>query len=160
METLLKSKTQDGGSSKSKTPMSTKWFQHFAEEDVEGTIEPVKNLRKMPGEIVPLSTPMEQAIVEKNPQETAGTRKHPAAKRTLSSERKTKQEKMKSIDATEDTSLVLTETKKGRVIMHGEEPILEEVVLDRKKFLQLFGHLDPFGVKSVFHVNLKKMKNA
>ena len=157
-ETLLKSRTQDGGSSKKLKSM--KGSQKPAEEDVEGTIEAPKKSKKVPSQIVPLSTPMDQTNVEKNTQETAGARKPQAAKRTLSPERKTKQKKLKSTDATEDTPLVLTATEKGRIITHGEEPSLEEAALDRKKFLQLFGHLYPFGVESVFHVNIKKMKSA
>lgn len=53
---------------------------------------------------------------------------------------------MKATNATNDTPLVLTATEKGIVIAHGEEPSMEEVVADRKKFVQLFGHLYPFGV--------------
>lgn len=66
---------------------------------------------------------------------------------------------MKPTDG-EDTPLVLTATEKGRVISHGEEPSLEEAALDRNFFIQLFGHLYPFGVESIFHVNIKKMKGA
>ena len=99
-------------------------------------------------------------IQQNNPQETTGARKPAVAKRTLSLERKTKQKKMKATDATDDTPLVLTATEKGRVIAHGEEPSLEEAAADRKKFMQLFGHLYPFGVEKVFHVNIKKMKIA
>ena len=157
-ETLLKSRTQDGGSSK-KTHKSMKGSQKPAEEDVKGTIEAAKKSRKITSEFVPF-THLDQTILEENPQETSGARKPQVAKRTLSPERKTKQKKMKSIDVAEDTPLVLTATEKRRVITHGEEPSLEEVALDRKKFLQLFGHLYPFGVESVFHVNIKKMKNA
>jgi len=67
---------------------------------------------------------------------------------------------MKATEVAEDTPLVLTAAEKGRVISHGEEPSLEEVALDRKKFLQLFGHIYPFGVESVFHVSIKQMTKA
>ena len=60
----------------------------------------------------------------------------------------------------EDTPLILTAAEKGRVISHGEEPNLEEAALDRKKFLQLFGHIYPFGAESIFRVNIKKMKST
>ena len=63
-------------------------------------------------------------------------------------------------DATDDTPMVLTATEKGRVIAHGEEPSLEEAAADRKKFVQLFGHLYPFGVEKVFHVHIRKMMSA
>ena len=56
---------------------------------------------------------------------------------------------MKATDATDDTPLVLIETEKGRVIAHDEEPNLEEATADRKKFVQLFGHLYPFGVEKL-----------
>ena len=67
---------------------------------------------------------------------------------------------MKAIDATYDTPLVLIATEKGKVIVHGEEPSLEEAAADCKKFVQLFGHLYPFGVEKVFKVKIKKMKSA
>ena len=117
-----------------------------------------KKSKKTPSDIVPF-TPTDQPIPEKNTQSTAGARKSQASKRASSPERKSKKQK-KAIDVAEDTPLVLTATEKGRVITHGEEPSLEEAALDRKKFLQLFGHLYPFGVESVFHVNIKKMKSA
>jgi hypothetical protein len=64
---------------------------------------------------------------------------------------------MKSKD--EETPLGLTATEKGRVITHGEEPSLEEAVQDRKKFIQLFGHIYPFGVEAVFQVNIKHTRS-
>lgn len=69
--------------------------------------------------VVPLSTP----IQHNNPQETACTKKPPTSKRILSPERKTKQIKTMATDAIYDTPLVLTATKKGKVIAHGEEPV-------------------------------------
>lgn len=55
---------------------------------------------------------------------------------------------------------MLTAAEKGRVIAQGEEPSLEEVAQDRKKFMQLFGHIFPFGAESIFYVNIKRMKPA
>ena len=143
-EGLFKPRTEDGGAKK------THKKHKLAKEDVGGASEAAKN------SLVINPTPIQRH----NPEKTAGARKPAAAKRTLSSERKTKQKKMKADDATDDTPLVLTAPEKGKVISHGEEPSLEEAAADRKKFVQLFGHLYPFGVEKVFQVNIKKTKSA
>ena len=151
-ETLLKSRTEEGGSKRKKQK------QKYTEEDVGGTSEPMMKKTFAP---VPLTTPINPTpLQQSNPRDSAGARKPPAAKRTASPERKTKKKKMKATDSTDDTPLVLTAAEKGRVIAHGEEPSLEEAAADRKKFVQLFGHLYPFGVEKVFQVHIKKMQSA
>ena len=143
--------THDGGSSRSRTPQSKKGSQKSADDDLRGTTETKPKKR---GEIVQFSTPMEADNIDR----LASTRNKAHGKRASSPERKTKPKKMKS--TVEDTSVVLTATEKGRVITHGEEPNLEEAAKDRKKFIQLFGHLYPFGVEAIFRVNIKKMTSA
>jgi len=149
-ETLLKSRTDDEGSKKKHKK------QKPAHQDLEGTREVVKKPKKSSGELVSSATPIGQS----HPQETPGARKPPTSKRTADEERKTKSKKAKAADASEETPLVLTATERGRVIAHGEEPSLEEAAADRKKFVQLFGHLYPFGIEKVFHVHIKKMLSA
>lgn len=56
--------------------------------------------------------------------------------------------------------MVLTALEKGRVISHGEEPSLEEVALDKMKFMHVLGHIFPFGRESIFYINIKKMKSV
>ena len=151
-ETVLKSRTQEGGSSRSRTPQSRKGSQKSADDDMRATTDTTNT--KKGGEIVQFSDAMEEDDIER-----PDNAKRPAsAKRASSPGRKTKPKKMKS--AEEETPLVLTATEKGRVISHGEEPSLEEAAKDRKKFIQLFGHLYPFGVEAVFRVNIKKMTSA
>jgi hypothetical protein len=155
-ETLLKSRTDDEGSKKKKHKK-----QKPGDQDVEGTREVAKKPKKASGELVPLATPTNATpIMQSHPQETSGARKPPASKRTTDEERRTKPKKAKAADASEETPLVLTATERGRVIAHGEEPSLEEGAADRKKFVQLFGHLYPFGIEKVFHVHIKKMLSA
>ena len=154
-ETMLKSRAEEGGS-KRKTHK-----QKSAEEDTGGTSEASKKSKKTPTEVVPMTTPLNPTpLQQSNPRETAGAKKPPASKRTGSPERKTKGKKMKATELADDTPLVLTATEKGRVIAPGEEPSLEEAAADRKKFVQLFGHLYPFGVEEVFQVHIKKMHSA
>lgn len=82
------------------------------------------------------------------------------SKRALSPEKKSKPKKQEAHVDLEDTPLVVMAAEKGRVIAQGEEPSLEEAAQDRKKFMQLFGHIFPFGADSIFHVNIKRMKSA
>lgn len=152
-EALVQSMAHDGGSSRSKTFKSMKESHKSAKEEVRGTTDAVKKPKNR-GDIVQFSTPMEEDNIDK----TAGAKRQLAGKRASSLERKTTPKKMKSTD--EDTPLVLPATEYDRVITHGEEPSLDEAALDCKKFIQLFGYLYPFGVESVFSVNIKKMISA
>ena len=142
-ETVLQSRTHDGGSSKPRKP--TKGPPKPGEGDARGTQEAVKKTTD-----IVASTQTED--------KTPPAKKQTATKGAASPHKKTKQTKAKARD--DETPLVLTATEKGRVITHGEEPSLEEAAQDRKKFIQLFGHLYPFGVEAVFHVNIKKMTGA
>jgi hypothetical protein len=120
-----------------------------------------KKSKKASGELVPLATPINATpIMQSHPQDTSGARKTAASKKTTDEEKKTKPKRAKAADALEGTPLVLTAAERGRVIAHGEEPSLEEAAADRKKFVQLFGHLYPFGIDKVFHVHIKKMLSA
>jgi hypothetical protein len=151
-ETLLNSKIDDG----SKKKASKK--QKPGEGDVSGTRETSKKGKKVYGDIVPVAATLNPSPIRRhNPEETEGARKPPAAKRTTEEPRKTKAKRMKATDDTDETPLVLTAAEKGRVIAQGAEPSLEEAAADRKKFVQLFGHLYPFGVEKVFHVHIKNM---
>ena len=154
-DSLFKSRTEEGGSKR-----KTHKKQKSAEEDAGGTSEGAKKSKKTT-EGVPMTTPINPVpLQQSNPRDNAAARKPPASKRTVSPERKSKQKKMKATNPINDTPLVLTAAEKGRVIAHGEEPSLEEAAADRKKFVQLFGHLFPFGVEKVFDVHIKKMKPA
>ena len=153
-ETLLASRN-DGGNKK------TQKKQRPGEESVGGARETSKKSKNVSGDIGPLARTLNPTpILENNPEETTGLRKPAATKRTTDEPRKTKAKRMKATDDTDETPLVLTAAEKGRVIAHGEEPSLEEAAADRKKFVQLFGHLYPFGVEKVFHVHIKKMMQA
>jgi len=154
-ENLLKSRIDDG--SKKKTSKK----QKPGDGDVAGTRETSKKGKKVSGDIVPVATTLNVSpIRQHNPEETAGARKPPVTKRTTDEPRKTKAKRMKATDDTEETPLVLTAAEKGRVIAQGAEPSLEEAAADRKKFVQLFGHLYPFGVEKVFYVHIKNMMQA
>ena len=154
-ETLLKARNDDGGRTKPQRK------QNPNEGDVGGTSDPVEKLKKKPAEVVPRDTPLNPMPLQQNdPHETAGSRKPTPQKRALSPEKRSKQKKMKATDLSDDNPVVLTATERGRVIAHGEEPSLAEAAADRKKFVQLFGHLYPFGVDKVFHVNIKNMIKA
>jgi len=155
-ETLMKTRTDDEGSKKKK---NTK--QKPGDQDVEGSREGAKKPKKASAELVPVATQSDATpIMQSHLQETTGVKKPPASKRTKDEERKTKPKKAKAVDASDETPLVLTATERGRVIAHGEEPSLEEAAADRKKFVQLFGHLYPFGIEKVFHVHIRKMLSA
>lgn len=68
-----------------------------------------------------------------------------------------KQKKLRTDDLVpEDTHLVLTAAERNKVILYGEEPSLEEAARDKKKFMQFFGHIFPFRVDAIFHINIKK----
>ena len=140
-----------GGSRRSRTPQSKKGSQKSANDELRGTTKAKSQKR---GEIVQFSTPMEADDIDRPP----STKNKTHGKRAASPERKTKPKKMKAKE--DDTPLVLTATEKGRVITHGEEPSLEEATKDRRKFIQLFGYLYPFGVEAVFRVNIKTMTSA
>ena len=86
--------------------------------------------------------------------------KNKKPKRALSPDKKTKKKKPRADLDSGDNPLVLTATEKGRVIAQGEEPSLEEAAQDRKKFMQLFGHIFPFGAETIFNVHIKRMKSA
>jgi hypothetical protein len=153
-ETLLKSRIDDG----SKKKASKK--QKPGEGNLAGTRE-TSNKGKVSGDIVPVEATLNPSpIRQHNPEETEGARKPPAAKRTTEEPRKTKAKRMKATADTDEIPLVLTAAEKGRVIAQGTEPSLEEAAVDRKKFVQLFGHLYPFGVEKVFHVHIKNMMQA
>jgi len=154
-ETILKPRPPEGGTSKPRTPRPPKGSQKSA--DIERGHE-AKISKIVPAPKVPFSAPV--SPVTNPPREPSGPRRQPVPKRTQSPEKKAKKQKTKTPDVAEETPLVLTQAEKGRVIAHGEEPSLEEAAADRKKFRQLFGHLYPFGVEAVFHVNIKQMTRA
>lgn len=153
-ETILKPRPH-GGTSKQRTPRAPKGSQKST--DIDRAYE-AKKSKTVAAEVVPFSAPVEP--ITNPPRDTSGARRQPAPRRAVSPEKKSKKQKSKTTEAPEETPLVLTQAEKGRVITHGEEPSLEEAAADRKKFRQLFGHLYPFGVEAVFHVNIKKMKSA
>lgn len=153
-ETLLSSRSDDGGNKKQKK-------QKAGEQAVGGTSGASKKSKKVSGDVEPLATTLNPAPIRQvSPDQTPRARKPPATKRTTDEPRKTKAKKMKATDESDETPLVLTAAEKGRVIAYGEEPSLEEAAADRKKFVQLFGHLYPFGVEKVFNVHIKRMLPA
>lgn len=154
-ENILKSKADEGVNSIGIKMKAKKGAQKFVE--APASIEDIV-MRKQSSEVVPHNASDTQNT-KWDVGDSGGGRKK-KSKRALSPE-KTRQKKMKADNfMDEDTPLVLTAVEKGRVVSHGEEPSLEEAALDRKKFLQLFGHIFPFGAESIFHVNIKKMKSA
>lgn len=155
-EDILQSKADEGGSSVGNKSKAKKKAQRS--EEVPASIETGRRQKSL--EVVPRNAP-DTREPQGDAGDTGDTGRKKKAKRTSSPEKKTRQKKMKASDImNEDTPLVLTAAEKGRVIAHGEEPSLEEAALDRKKFLQLFGHIYPFGAESIFRVPIKKMKGA
>ena len=151
-EGILKSKTDEGGSSIGLKPKA----KGKKPEELTASLE---TERRKPHEVVP-HVDTETQNTERDAGD-AGSGRKKKAKRALSPEKKTKQKKMKpDVVMHEDTPLVLTQAEKGRVISQGQQPSLEEAALDRKKFLQLFGHIYPFGAESIFRVPIKQMKGA
>ena len=89
-ETLLTSRSDDGGNKKQKK-------QKAGEQAVGGTIETSKKSKNVSGDVDPLAMTLNPSpILQDNPDETTGARKPPATKRTTDEPRKTKAKRMKA----------------------------------------------------------------
>ena len=90
-ETILKPRSHEGGSSKPRTARGPKGSHKPAEGE---RAHEAKKSKRLPGEVVPLSTPDDTTRKEINHGDTSGARRQ-APKRPLSPEKKTKKQKTK-----------------------------------------------------------------